>query len=423
MAVVLVASLVVWFATRATMPHEMLLGTAVEGGLYYEEGQRIAEAFERGTGTPAAVVETSGSQENGELIRAGKLDAAIVQAGSVPLKELAIVTPLHHDVVHVIVRKELLSNADGAPAVEVVGDLAARNVIVGLPGSGMHRSAYAVLEHYGVLSEIQLHEVYFTELLADEDHRYDAAIVTTGVENADVRRVLQSGQFDLLPLDAQALARRYRYFDEYEIPARLYPPVPRRSIPTVAAAALVVVREDATAELVTPLLDAIFADDLPDHFATMFLPGQAREMVSARLHPATHRYYDPFGHYGVLHAILEGLVAGKELAFALGAAIYLLWDRWRRIKLRDNQKLIQIQKNRLDVFLERTLQIERLQMDVVDPTQLQKYLDDVTNIKLQALDKLTHEDLRGDRTFAIFLMQCANLISKIQLKIMHSSRG
>jgi len=44
-------------------------------------------------------------------------------------------------------------------------------------------------------------------------------------------------------------------------------------------------------------------------------------------------------------------------------------------------------------------------------------LDKVTRIKLQALDELTHEALRGDRIFLIFLTQCANLITKIQAKI------
>ena len=56
-------------------------------------------------------------------------------------------------------------------------------------------------------------------------------------------------------------------------------------------------------------------------------------------------------------------------------------------------------------------------MDTTDPETLERFLDEITKIKLQALEELTHEDLRGDRTFSIFLMQCANLISKIQLKI------
>jgi hypothetical protein len=44
-------------------------------------------------------------------------------------------------------------------------------------------------------------------------------------------------------------------------------------------------------------------------------------------------------------------------------------------------------------------------------------LDKVTRIKLKALEELTHEALRGDRIFLIFITQCANLINKIQAKI------
>ena len=183
-----------------------------------------------------------------------------------------------------------------------------------------------------------------------------------------------------------------------------------------------VVREDASADLVTLLLNAIFEDDLLTHFSTMFSPRQARELSPARLHPVTRRYHDPFGQYGVIHTVLEGLAAGKELLFALGAAIYLVWDRWRRLKEKETLELIRRQKERLDSYLERTLEIERQQMHISDPNQLQKYLDNVTEIKLQALDSLTHEDLRGDRTFSIFLMQCANLISKIQMKIINYTK-
>ena len=64
-----------------------------------------------------------------------------------------------------------------------------------------------------------------------------------------------------------------------------------------------------------------------------------------------------------------------------------------------------------------TVRIERAQMESHDQTELEKFLDEVTRIKLEALDELTHEDLRGDRMFQIFLMQCANLISKIQAKM------
>ncbi|MEM7393105.1 MAG: hypothetical protein AAF492_12240, partial [Verrucomicrobiota bacterium] len=50
------------------------------------------------------------------------------------------------------------------------------------------------------------------------------------------------------------------------------------------------------------------------------------------------------------------------------------------------------------------------------------YLDEITEIKLTALHELTDEALRADQTFSIFLMQCANLISKIQMKIIGQGR-
>lgn len=202
----------------------------------------------------------------------------------------------------------------------------------------------------------------------------------------------------------------------------MWPPVPDRPIPTVAASALVVVRDDASDKLVRLLLDSLFEDNLLSHFSTMFAPQEARDLSPARLHPVTRRYHDPFGQYGLMHTILEGLAAGKELLFALGAAVYLAWDRWRRLKEKENQQQVHRQKERLDTFLEQTLAIERKQMSVDDVQQLKKLLDDVTDIKLRALSNLTHEDLRGDRTFSIFLMQCANLISKIQRKIGSTSK-
>ena len=77
------------------------------------------------------------------------------------------------------------------------------------------------------------------------------------------------------------------------------------------------------------------------------------------------------------------------------------------------------QKERLDAFLDQTLRIERDQMGTDDADVLQRLLDEVTTIKLDALQEFTDEELRGDQSFSIFLMQCANLINKIQIKIMN----
>lgn len=114
---------------------------------------------------------------------------------------------------------------------------------------------------------------------------------------------------------------------------------------------------------------------------------------------------------------MESLAAGKELLFALVAGLYLLWDRYRRLKEGERTRELSVMKERLDDLLAETTRIERAQIETVDVVQLKEYLDEVTRIKLKALDELTHEDLRGDRMFLIFLTQCANVINKIQAKI------
>ena len=150
MVFVLVSSLTIWFFTRSTIPSRIRIGTAVPGGVYFEEGTRLKEALERRTSSTVEVVTTSGSQDNMNRLRDGEIDVAIVQDGAGSLRELAVVTPLHRDVVHVLVRDELLVEGK----IESVSDLRGHAVIVGLPGSGMQQTARLVLEHYGVLEEV-----------------------------------------------------------------------------------------------------------------------------------------------------------------------------------------------------------------------------------------------------------------------------
>jgi hypothetical protein len=76
------------------------------------------------------------------------------------------------------------------------------------------------------------------------------------------------------------------------------------------------------------------------------------------------------------------------------------------------------QKVRLDRFLMETLQIEKEQMRTDDAAKLQSYVEGVTRIKLQALQELTEEGLRGNQEFSIFLDQCSHLIGRMQLKML-----
>jgi len=61
--------------------------------------------------------------------------------------------------------------------------------------------------------------------------------------------------------------------------------------------------------------------------------------------------------------------------------------------------------------------IERQYASADAMSDLQGMLRQVMQIKIQALEELTHEQLRGDRVFLIFMTQCSNLIDSIQSKM------
>lgn len=74
-------------------------------------------------------------------------------------------------------------------------------------------------------------------------------------------------------------------------------------------------------------------------------------------------------------------------------------------------------KEQLDDFLKITMEADRKQMQSTSREELIHLMQQVTEVKLQALTELTHERLRSDQMFSIFLMQCHNVIVKIQVKI------
>ena len=206
-----------------------------------------------------------------------------------------------------------------------------------------------------------------------------------------------------------------------EIPRGLFaehPAVPSKPIPTIATTAYLVCRNDAPDDLVEAALASIHEESLRLRVPTLIARQEAPQWTSTRMHPVAKRYFNPADHIGTMANVMESLAATKELMFALGAGVYLIWMRWRRLKEKELQVTLDHQKEHLDRFLERTLKIERAQMETDDVDQLRGYLEDVTEIKLQALQELTEEELRGNQVFSIFLDQCSSLMAKIQLKIL-----
>ena len=195
------------------------------------------------------------------------------------------------------------------------------------------------------------------------------------------------------------------------------PPVPAKPVPTVATAAFLAARDDVPDVLVTKTMLALYGGDMRFAIPTMMPLKEAAAWPLFPLHDASRRFYNPANLLGRLANFMASLTATKEMLFTFGAGLYLLWVRRQRRKEEREKIDFAKQKERLDYFLNETVRVEREQMASEDPRKLKDYLNEVTEIKLRALNELTDKTLRGDRLFSIFLMQCSNLTRNIQLKI------
>ncbi|HYF50962.1 MAG TPA: TAXI family TRAP transporter solute-binding subunit [Planctomycetota bacterium] len=414
---VLITSVVAWWFTRDRLPPEIRIATAAQGGLYHHVGTLLGDEISRRTGRPVRLISTNGSIENRELLLKGGVDLAILQASAASMQKLAVIAPLYREICHVIVRRD--------SGIESVRDLSGRAVVIGPEGSGMRESALQVLQHYRIdVSKLKETGRYFLDLM--KDPKLEAAIVTTGMNNPDLVELLACDKFTLLPImDAEALAVRFGFFYPANVPRGIYmegPTVPPDPVPTVATTAFLAAGENASPLLITETLAALYETDLNLALPTLISARDARDVPLPRLHSAARNYHDPYEGLGLLSNAMQSLAAIKELLISLCAGLYLIWERQNRIREAREKEEVRRQKEHLDSFLSETVRIEKAQMTIDEPARLREMLDEVTRIKLRALEELTHEDLRGDRLFSIFLMQCSNLIRKIQSKIILSAQ-
>jgi TRAP transporter TAXI family solute receptor len=424
MVLVVLSSITIWYLTHDRVPGTALIATGMHGGVFNELGSELADAYSRVTDEgELKVLPTHGSLDNLTRLTNGTVDAALLQGGTFSAEKLSVIAPLYPEMVHVIVRRDR--------GIDRIEDLAGKKVVIGQIDSGMRRSALIVLEHYGLTDTIidardpVAGDPYFLTMKNDES--LDAAIVTSGILSEDIVSLARTGDFKLLPITAApALAAKQPYLYPMEIPVGLYtinPTMPAEPIMTIAMDAVLVTRADASPKFIRSLLVALYERGIALNFPNLVPYRDVFYKTPVPLHPQARMYFKPPDQLGLLTNVLESLAAFKELMLALMAGGWLLWDRYRRLQDEEKTRLLQEQKDHLDEFLEETLKIEEAQMDTTDPAALEEFHHDITRIKLKALQQFTDEDLRSDRAFIIFLTQCANLINKIQFKMLRAERA
>lgn len=413
----LLCSLGAYAATRERLPAVVRIAAGRPGGQFHEAAAALAPRLSARLGLPVELVSTEGSEENADAVRRGRAELALVQANRATMRGVATVAPLYPDVYVVLARRDR--------GVARLSDLAGRPVAIGRRGSGVHDASRPLLARHGVSGpRLVARERAFDAIATDPT--LDASIVITGLLHPELARLLADPSLTVLPIeDAEGLALRDPFLVATTIPPGTFsahPLAPSEPVSTLATTAVLVSRPTLASSVVEAVLACLYEEDFAVELPTLVAADEARASRLGIEHEATRAYHDPYAGIDTLGNVVQSLDAGKELLVALFAGIYLVAQRLRRTREKVKVHEAAAAANQLDVYLEHTLRIERELSGVADRERLLALAEQLRSAKLEALTRLTHESLRGDQRFLIFLTQCAAVGQQIEEHIARLDR-
>lgn len=405
-------------------PREIVILSGPDGGLYQQLATDLKRVIESRLGLSVILPETRGSVDNLIELKAGKAHFALYQPGSMEIltedhrtidSGLACVANLYSQPVHLIVR-------NGAE-IDTAADLVGKRVHLGLENSGDYAMSLVLIKHLGLReSDFIVERLTYADLVEHFlNDGLDAAFITLGVQAPMFQELFSSGKCQLLPVPfADALLTRQISLSRYSIPQGLYhsqPPIePRTDIETVALGAQLITREDVPAALVTEILQLIMDEEFlkRNRLGELYAGGSefAERKPEFRLHPGAVNYF----HAEFDVQVFEGWEALYSLAASLLIAGVLLFRTVR-------QRTERTKEHRLDQYVRKLLAIERRQLDLDqrqpsnDVENLQQLLDEVTELRQQALQEFTAHELNEDRAVDSFIEMCHALNNKINAKL------
>ena len=286
-------AVVAWQLYTPGMPGEVRILSGHPEGKYFAVATDLARTISAQASLPSMAVATAGSVENHERLLAGEAELAAIQAESLISNRLAVVAPLYYEFVLIVVRRSSVEEKQIAD----IADLARCSVALGPPGSGMRQGALRVLASLNIDGRsLPGNEQNFLALLTEPS--LDAAIVITGLENPGARRLLATGDFQLLPIaSAERVAMRIPSFHAGHIfgdqlPSEAARNVDEQGLATLFTPAYLVSRRDAPDALVRATLAALYdGGDLVARHNLLPLADAASWRAIPR-HPAAEVFFE-----------------------------------------------------------------------------------------------------------------------------------
>jgi TRAP transporter TAXI family solute receptor len=280
-----------------------LIAAGPEGGEYWRFLSSVVSRIR--SSAPLAVAASTGSVANALAIDRGDARLGMLQsdvaaaavtgtgtfAGTGPLGHLRAVASLFPEPLHVVVRQD--SGISSLP------DLAGRRVALGAVSSGTRQTAMRLLDAAGVdVRQLDEAEAGSPQEALDllVKGEIDAVIEVVSAPWRQLEIAMHAAPLRLVPLDLESrvqLATGAPGLFPLTLPARTYPGQDE-PVPTVAATALLVARDDVPDALVTDTLDLLYASAASGGAgvqATRLSKSRALDGVTIPMHPAAARYF------------------------------------------------------------------------------------------------------------------------------------
>lgn len=268
--------------TRDAMPRHVAIAGGIDGGLYNELSQNIAQQLAAVSQVQTTVIPSGGSLDNRELLLSGKVQLAPMQTTAVSGDEIRVAAPLFYEIVYAMAKND--------SGIKSINDLEGRRVEIGPPASGSSATAELIFASIDV-DPAKIQRIQSDWSILSTNDAPDAAILCLGRGSDLVDQLLQSGRWSILEIPtAVDIALAHPTLRPMQIHPSDHPGIdmPVGGITTVGTTGFLAVRTDAPADLVTTTLRVLY--QYPPT-AELIPRRQAAEWQGLAFHPAARAFY------------------------------------------------------------------------------------------------------------------------------------
>lgn len=236
---------------------ELVIGAGSKKGEAYKFAQAIAEVTSRHYPNVHVTVQaTAGSKENMDLLEAGQIDLATVQADVEAVPSARIISNLYPDMFQLIVRKDAGINS--------FQDLKGKKMALPSKGGGQWISFWFTANHYGIF-ESDIKNIALSSTAAVDaiiNGEIDAIFKVRAPRNQTIMNIINSCPSKLIPItQASAMKIKQPSLSVGEIPKGAYsgnPLIPKEDLPTIAVNRLLIGNKKADKEAVQLITRILF---------------------------------------------------------------------------------------------------------------------------------------------------------------------